>query len=72
MLYVFFSCFFFLLLSFDGPQLYYLEALPFTYGQYVVIELADADKLYNSVTVCFCVSQKYVFQIGHKLEPKVG
>ena len=28
-----------------------LEVLPFTYGQYVVIELAD--KLYNSVTVVF-------------------
>ena len=27
-------------------QLYNLEALPFTYDQYVVIELAD--KLYNS------------------------
>ena len=42
------------LLSFSGPQLYNSEALPFTYDQYVVIELAD--KLYNSVTVCFCVS----------------
>jgi hypothetical protein len=41
-------------LSFDRPQLYNSEALPFTYDQYVVIELAD--KLYNSVTVCFCVS----------------
>ena len=36
-------------LTFDGPQLYNSEALPFTYDQYVVIELAD--KLYNSVTV---------------------
>ena len=48
------------LLSFGGPQLYNSEASPFTYnGQYVVIELAD--KLYNSVTVCFCASRKYVF-----------
>ena len=54
------------LLSFGGPQLYNLEALPFTYGQYVVIELAD--KLYNSVTVCFCSLQKYVIQIGCKRE----
>jgi hypothetical protein len=38
----------------SGPQLYNSEALPFIYDQYVVIELAD--KLYNSVTVCFCVS----------------
>ena len=36
----------FSLLSFGGPQLYNSEALPFTYGQYVVIELAD--KFYNS------------------------
>ena len=36
-------------LSFGGPQLYYLEALPFTYDQYVVIELSD--KLYN----CYCL-----------------
>ena len=41
-------------LSFGGTQLYNLEALPFTYDQYVVIELAD--KLYNYVTVCYCVS----------------
>ena len=40
------------LLSFGRPQLYNSEALPITYGQYVVIELAD--KLYTSVTVCFC------------------
>ena len=57
------------LLSFGEPQLYNSEALPFTYGQYVVIELAD--KLYNSVTVCFCASQKYVFHIGLKREPNV-
>ena len=56
------------LLSFGGPQLYNLAALPFTYGQYVVIELAD--KLYNSVTV-FCASWKYVFHIGHKWEQNV-
>ena len=36
-------------LSFGGPQLYNLEALPFTYDQYVVIELAG--KLNNSVFV---------------------
>ena len=52
------------LLSFGGPQLYNSEALPFRYGQYVVMELAD--KLYNSVTVCFCALRKYVFHIGHK------
>ena len=28
-------------LSFGGPQLYNSEALPFTYDQYVIIELAD-------------------------------
>ena len=38
-------------LSFGEPQLYNLEALPFTYDQYFIIELAD--KLYNSDTVCF-------------------
>ena len=37
--------------------------------QYVVIELAD--KLYNSVTACFCASQKYVFHIGLKREPSM-
>ena len=47
--------------------MYNLEALPFTYGQYVVIELAD--KLYNSVTVSFCALRKYVFNIGRKQEP---
>ena len=47
------------LLSFGGPQLYNSEALPFTYGQYVVLELAD--KLYNSVTVCFlCFSKVWI------------
>ena len=55
------------ILSLGGAQQYNLEALPFTYGQYVVIELAD--KLYNSVTVCFCASRKYVFHIGCKWEP---
>ena len=49
------------LLSFDGPQLYNSEALSFTNGQCVVIELAD--KLYNSVTVCSCALRKYVFHI---------
>ena len=38
------------------------EALPFTYGQYVVIELAD--KLYNFVTVCFCVSPWIFIQVA--------
>ena len=52
---------------FRGSKLYNSEALLFTYGQYDVIELAD--KLYNSVTVCFCASQKYAFHIGCKLEP---
>ena len=53
-----FFCFFFnrhySLLNFGPPQLYNSEALQFTYNQYVIIELAD--KLYNSVAVCFCVS----------------
>ena len=49
--------------------MYNSEALSFTYCLYVVIELAD--KLYNSVTVCFCASQKYVFHIGLKQEPNV-
>ena len=40
-------------LSFGELQLYHLEAWPFTYDQYVVIELAD--KLYNSVAVNLCV-----------------
>mgnify|MGYP006975622114 CR=1 FL=1 len=55
------------LLSFDGHQLYNSKALPFTYGQYVVLELAD--KLYNIVTVCFCTSRNYVFCISLKQEP---
>ena len=38
------------LLSFGGPQLYNSEALPFTYDQYVVIELAD-----NSITLLLFV-----------------
>ena len=57
------------LLSFGRPQLYNSEALPFTYGQFVVIELAD--KFYNSITVWFFPSQKYVFHIGLKQEPNV-
>ena len=56
----------FLLFSFGGPQLY---NLPFTYGQYVFMELAD--KIYNSVTVCFCALRKYVFHIGLKQEPNM-
>ena len=59
----------YILLSLGGPQLYNSEALPFTYGQYVVIELADEH--YNSVTVCFCVSRKYVFHIGLNRETNV-
>ena len=47
--------------------MYNLEALPFTFGHYVIIELAD--KLSNSVTVCFCTLRKYVFHIGCKREP---
>jgi hypothetical protein len=44
--FLFFFVFFFfnrqyLLLSFGRPQLYDSEALQFTYGQYVVIVLAD-------------------------------
>ena len=57
------------LLSVRGPQLYNSEALPITYGQYVAIE--SADKLYNSVTIHFCASQKYVFHIGLKRVPNV-
>ena len=51
------------LLSFGWPQLYNSEALPFTYDQYVVIELAD--KLYNYVTVCFCVRPWILIQINN-------
>ena len=36
-----------LFLSFGGPQQYNSETLPFTYDQYVVMELAD--KVYNSL-----------------------
>ena len=57
------------LLSLSEPQLYNLEALPFTYGQYVAIDLDD--KLYNSVTVWFCASRKYVFHIGLNREQNV-
>ena len=46
-----------------APELYDLEALPFTYGQYFVIELAD--KLYNSVTIWFCVSPWIFIQINN-------
>ena len=55
------------LLSFGRPQLYNSEALPFTYGQYVVIELADK----ISVIDCFCTSRKNVFHIGLMGEPIV-
>ena len=64
----FFSFFFnrrYSLLSFDGTQLYNSEALPFTYGQYVVIELADKLLLF------FCALRKYVFHLGLKREPNV-
>ena len=37
--------------------------MPFTYDQYVVIELAD--KLYNYVIVCFCVSPWIFIQINN-------
>ena len=37
------------------PQLYNSEALPFTYGPNVVIELVD--KFYNSVTVFLCLTK---------------
>ena len=30
-----------------------------------------ADNFYNSVTVCFCASRKYVFHIGLKWEPNL-
>ena len=66
-------CFFirrYSLLSFGGPQLYNLEALPFNYRQYIVIDLAE--KTYNSATVCFCASQKYVFHICLKWEPNMN
>ena len=66
---MFFFLFFNRLLSFVGPQLYSLVALSFTYGQHVVLELAD--KRYNSVTVCFCASRKYVFHIGLKRKPNM-
>ena len=46
------------LLSFGGPQLYNSEALPFTYGQYVVVELAD--KLDTLLLFVFCASWKYI------------
>ena len=60
-----------MLLTFElrRAPIYNSEALPFTYGQYVVIELAD--KLYNSVTVFFCALWKYVFHIGLKQEPNM-
>ena len=45
-----------------SPKLYNLETLLFNYDQYVVIEFAD--KLYNSVTLCFCVSPWIFIQIN--------
>ena len=51
-------------LNFGGPQLYDSEALPFTYDQNISIELAD--KLYNSITVCFSMNfhpDKQLFQV---------
>ena len=53
-------------LSFGEPQLFNLEALPFIYDQYVVIELAD--ELYNSVPVCLFLCFVKDFHIGRKLE----
>ena len=47
------------LLSFGGPHLYNSEALSFTNGQYVVIELAD--KLCYCLFLCFakvCLSHR--------------
>ena len=49
------------LLSFGGPQ--HSDALPFTYDQYVVLELAD--KLYDFVTVCFCANPWIFNQINN-------
>ena len=51
---LFFNRSYYSLLNFGGLQLYNSEALPFTYHQFVIIELVY--KLYNSVSVCFCVS----------------
>ena len=51
------------LFGFGRLQLFNLEAFPFTYGQYVVIKLAD--KLYNSVNACFCVSPWIFIQINN-------
>ena len=48
-------------LSLGGPQLYNSEALPFTYDQYVVIELAD--KL--CYCLFFCVSPWIFIQINN-------
>ena len=58
------------LLNFDRSQLYNSETLPFTYYQYVAVELGDkliqlADELYNSVNVCFCVSPWIFIQINN-------
>ena len=33
--------------------------------------LESGDKLYSSITVCFCALRKYVFHIGLKQEPNV-
>ena len=51
-------------LSFVGPQLYNLEALSFTYDQYVVTELSD-----NSVTVFICAPPKvYLSHVANGFE----
>ena len=47
------------LLSSGSSQLYTLEALPFTYGQYVVIELAD--KWQNFFCITFNANRIFFF-----------
>ena len=55
------------LLSFTGPQLYNSEALPFTYSQYVVLELTD--KHYNSITVFLCFAKVC---LSHRPQEKIN
>ena len=59
-----------LVLELGGPQLFNFEAWPFTYDQYIVIELAN--KLYNYVTffLCFmkvCLSHRSQLVTEHGL-----
>ena len=52
-------------LSFGGPQLYNSEPLPFTYDQYVIIELAD--KLCYCLFLCESMNfhpDKQLFQVA--------